>query len=105
MDENRPDYSNMGYEELLDCWQWVDDRAYPDRAIELYQRVYSEPQSRTEPPASDGVIASLFSLLSGSSNFGRFALEMELDRLDSELRLKKRRVEKLIAQREAERSE
>ena len=105
MKDNRPDYSNMGYEELLDCWQWVDDRAYPDRAIELYQRIYSESQSGTEPPASDGVIASLFSLLSGSSNFGQFALEMELDRLESELRLKKQRVETLIAQRQPERSE
>lgn len=105
MKDDRPDYSNMGYEELLDCWQWVDDRAYPERAVELYQRVYSEPEPKTESSASDGVIASLFGLLTGSSNFGRFALEMELDRLDSELRLKKRRVEKLIAQREADRSE
>ncbi len=102
MNSDRPDYSSMSHREILDCWQWIDDIRYPDRAIELYQRVYAERDPRSDTSTSDGLLSSIFGLLAGSTNFGRFALEMEVDRLESELRLKKGRVEKLIAERQAE---
>lgn len=98
MDESAPNYSEMSPEELWDCWLWVDDIAYPERAIELYERVYSEDGYFLEldAPSSE---SNILSLLFGGSSFGGFALRKELELQESRLRLKKARVEKLLAER------
>ena len=102
MTDTPPDYSKLCPEELWDCWMWVDDRAWPDRAIELYKRVYAQQPQRVEV-STGNAISSFFKLIFGRGGFGHWALDMEIRHMDAELRLKKLRVEKLIAEREASR--
>ena len=79
---------------------WIDDRIWPDRAIELYKRVYSQPVKRAEVRTKNPISSLLdFFLGGGGGGVGRLAMNMEIHHREGELRLKKLRVEKLIEER------
>ncbi|MDC9527843.1 hypothetical protein PSH54_20415 [Pseudoalteromonas sp. Angola-30] len=90
------DFSIYTINELQEAWASIDDEAYPDRAIELYQRLKLAGQPLYDDQEGElGVLRSIFQIFSGvSSGVGSFGSDIELE--NTLCRMKEERVRKLI---------
>ena len=58
------EFSHYSYDELQEAWEQIDDEKYPERAIEIYQRINAFPPQH-ETPSWIGYIAELIFMPSG----------------------------------------
>jgi hypothetical protein len=96
------DYLNYSLQELHEAWMTIDDYAYPERAIKVYQLLKNAEAKATEDNSSNASSTWVVSVLRNFSrprlynpSFSDILLE------ESSARMKEQRVIKLIAKRES----